>query len=71
MFQWVLNTPFICNANQLTGFYLTGKLYRKVFSKQAIEIWILIPIIPQNMFKLHAKKIYTKYVKIWAFSFLS
>ena len=36
---------------------------RKVFSKQTIEIWILIPIIPQNMFKLHNKKIYTKYDK--------
>ena len=30
--------------------------YRKVFSKEAIEIWILSPVIPQNMLKLHAKK---------------
>ena len=28
-----------------------------------MEIWILIPIIPQNMFKLHNKKIYTKHDK--------
>ena len=47
--------PFIYNTNQLTSFYLTI-FYRKVFSKQAIEIWILIPIIPQNMLKLYAKK---------------
>ena len=30
--------------------------YRKIFSKEAIEIWILIPVIPQNMLKFHAKK---------------
>ena len=30
--------------------------YRKVFSKQAIKIWILIQIIPQNMLKFYAKK---------------
>ena len=64
MFEWVLNTPFICSANQLTGFYLIRIFTEKVFSKQAIEIWILIPIISQNIFKLHAKKIYTNYDKI-------
>ena len=30
--------------------------YRNNFSKQTIKILILIPIIPRNMFKLHAKK---------------
>ena len=34
--------------------------YRNNFSEQTIKILILIPIIPRNMFKLHAKKIYTK-----------
>ena len=29
--------------------------------------WILIPIIPRNMFKLHTRKIYTKYDKICVF----
>ena len=36
------------------------KFYRNNFSKQTIKILILIPIIPQNMFKLHTKKIFTK-----------
>ena len=35
--------------------------------KKAIEIWILIPIIPRNMFKLHREKIYAKYDKICVF----
>ena len=35
----------------------------KTFSKQAIEIWILIPIIPPNTFKFQAKKLHTKYDK--------
>ena len=30
-------------------------------------MWILIPVIPQNMFKLHTKKIYTKYDKVFVF----
>ena len=38
----------------------TEKIFRnrllKSFPKKAIEIWILIPIIPRDMFKLHAKK---------------
>ena len=38
--------------------------YRKVFFKQASENWILISIIPRNIFKHHAKKIYNKYDKI-------
>ena len=58
MSDFVLNTPFICNTNQLTGFHLI-----KIFSKQAIEIWILILIIPI----MHAKNIYTKYDKICIF----
>ena len=33
--------------------------YRKVFSEQSIEILLLIPIIPRNIFKLHAKKVHT------------
>ena len=37
---------------------------QKGFSKQAIEIRILISIIPRNIFKLHAKKTRTKYDKI-------
>ena len=36
----------------------------KGVSKQAIEIWILILIIPRNTIKLHAKKILSKYDKI-------
>ena len=28
---------------------------QKSFSKQAVEIWILSPMIPRNMFKLHPK----------------
>ena len=55
MFDVVLNTPFICNGNQLTGFYLIQIFTEKLFS------------IPQNMFKLYAKKIYTKYDKICLF----
>ena len=64
MFDWVLNTPFICSGKQLTGFYLIRIFYREVFFKQASEIWILISIIPRNIFKHHAKKIYNKYDKI-------
>ena len=47
MFDWVLNMPFICSANQLIGFNLIRIFAEKFFSKQAVEIWILIPIIPQ------------------------
>ena len=48
-------------------FLFDTNFYRRGFSKQAIEIWILIPIIRRNMFKLHNKKIYTKYDKICIF----
>ena len=47
MSNWVLNVPFICSANQLIHFYLIHIFTEKFFSKQAIEIWILIPIILQ------------------------
>ena len=47
MFDLVLNTPFICNANQLTSFYLIRIFTESFFYKQAIEIWISI---------IHAKK---------------
>ena len=67
MFHLVLNTRFICNATPIDWFLFDTNFYRKGFSKQAIEIWILIPIIPRNMFKLHTKKIYTKYDKICVF----
>ena len=67
MFDWVLNMSFICSANQLNDFYFIRIFTEKVFSKQAIEIWILIPIILRNMFRLHTKKIYTKYDKICVF----
>ena len=67
MLGLVLSTPYICNANQLIGFYLKWIFTEKNFSKQAIKIWILIPIIPRNMFKLHDKKTCTKYNKICAF----
>ena len=40
---------------------------KSFFWEQAIEIWILIPIIPRNALKLHNKKIYTKYDKICVF----
>ena len=43
------------------------EVYRKVFTKQAIEISILIPIIPWNIFKLYAKKVSSKYDKIYVF----
>ena len=46
---------------------ISYKFSQKGFSKQAIEIWILIPIIAQNTLKLHNKKIYTKYNKICVF----
>ena len=65
MFYLVLNTPFMCNTNELTGFYLIGIF--TVFSKQAIEICILFSIILRNKFKLYAKKIWTKYDKICVF----
>ena len=48
----------------LDSFLVDTSFYRKVFSKQAIQIWILIPIISRDIFKLHPKKIYTKYDKI-------
>ena len=52
----------------LTNWFLFDtNFYRNRFSKQAIEIWILIPIIPRNMSKLHTKKIYAKYDKICVF----
>ena len=63
MFDWVLNTPFMCNANELISFCLIQFLTEKFFQKG----WILIPINPRNMTKLHAKKIYTKYDKICLF----
>ena len=62
MFHLVLNMPFICNAKQLTGFYLI-RIFTENFSKQTIEIWILILIIPI----IHTKKIFTKYDKICIF----
>ena len=65
MFHLVLNMS--CNANQLTGFYLIPVFPEKFFWEQAIEIWILIPVIPRNTLKLHNKKIYTKYDKICVF----
>ena len=43
------------------------QFFRQVFLKQGIEIWILIPIIPRNMCKLHNKKMYTKYGKVCVF----
>ena len=52
MFDLVLNVHFICNANQLTGFYLIQIFTGVFFSKQATEFWILILIIPIT----HAKK---------------
>ena len=67
MFDLVLNTPFVCNANQFTDFYLIAIVTKIFFSKKAIEIWILIPTIPRNMSKLHVKKIYTKYDNICVF----
>ena len=48
-------------------FLLDTSCYKKVFSKQVIEILILILIIPRNMLILHAKKIYTGYDKICTF----
>ena len=66
MFDWVLNTSLIGDANQLSGFYLIRMYIEKSF-QQAIETWILIPIISRNIFKLHAKKIHIKYNKICFF----
>ena len=44
MFDWVLNTPLMCNANQLTGFYLI-----QIFTEKFFEAgyW--------NLKKIHAK----------------
>ena len=62
-----LNTPFICNADQLTGFYLIH-IFMEKFFPSAIEIWILIPIIyakksTLNMTKFTSlKKIHTKII---------
>ena len=41
-------------------------LQKKIF-KTGYSDLDLIPIIPWNIFKLHTKKIYTKYDKIWVF----
>ena len=65
MFDLVLNTSFICTANQLTSFYLIRIFTEKFLTNKGIKIWILI--IQRNMFKLHAKKIYTKYDKVCVF----
>ena len=51
MFDLVLNTPFICNANQLT--------LSKFFPNRLLK--------SENMFKLYAQKISTKYNKICFF----
>ena len=40
-----------------------GSKYASDMQCKAID-WILIPIIPRNIFKLHTKKIQTKYDKI-------
>ena len=43
------------------------KFPQKIFSTQAIEIWIFkIPISAQNIFKLCTNKIYNKYDKVCA-----
>ena len=44
------------HTNQLTSSCLTEFFTNFFFSKQAIEVWILILIIPQNMLKLYAKR---------------
>ena len=56
---------FYMQCQPIDWFLFETNFHRKFFSKQAIKIWILI--IPWNMFKLRAKKIYTKYDKIWIF----
>ena len=49
---------------QPIGWFLFDiNFHRNFFSEQASEIWILIVIIPI----IHAKKIYTKYDKIFIF----
>ena len=64
MFDWVLRTPSICSANQLTDLF-DMTFYKLVFSDRlAIEIWILIPIILLNISKLHTKKVHSRYGKI-------
>ena len=60
MFELVLNATFTSNDDQLTSFYMIRIFTETFFSKQTIKIWILILINPRNIFKLHAKKIYTK-----------
>ena len=62
--SWILRD---FSFEPIDRFLFGTNFYRRGFSKQAIEIWILIPIIRQNMFKLHAKKIYTNYDKICVF----
>ena len=55
MFDLVLNTSFIFNANQLTGFYLI-QIFTEVFSKQAIKIWIMLKKSTLNMTKFASSK---------------
>ena len=37
MFDWALNTPFICSANQLTGFYLILIFREKFFPNRLLK----------------------------------
>ena len=57
MFFWVLNYALYIQCKQIDRFMFDTNFYRKVFSKQAFDIWILIPIIPQYIVKLRAKKV--------------
>ena len=64
MFFWVLNYALYIQCKQIDRFMFDTNFYRKVFSKQAFDIWALVPIILQYIVKLRAKKVYTKYDKI-------
>ena len=51
MFDLVLNTSFICNANRLTGFYLI-----RIFCRKAIKVWITLKKSTINMTKFPSLK---------------
>ena len=63
MFDVVLNTPFICNANQLTGFYLIQIFTEKLFPFHKICSNFTLKKSTLNTTKFASlKKIHTKII---------
>ena len=52
-FHLVLNAKyaFYMQCEPIDRFLFDANFYRKRFSKQAIETWILIPVIPRNIYE--------------------